>query len=537
MATNAEVIAATLADAGVEHAFGLPGGEITVLIEACRRAGIRFYLTGHEASAAFMADVTGQITGRPGVCLATLGPGAVNLSLGVANALLDRSPMLAITAEVSTALAPQFPHQRLPLRRLFGAIAKSSATVDGRGTEDLVRRAVALAVAPPPGPVHLALPSNLAGSAAGGGASPADLAPSHPSPAGAAASESSAGLAEVRDLLDGAERPLVVVGIGCTPRDAPVLRAFIDRTGWPFVVTPKAKGMLPEDAPGFLGVVGGMALDGAVMETVDRADALLGAGFDPVECDKDWYVRRRIANLSRAPTGEGAYRPVEAIGDVGESLAALGGLPPRPWPETVLAACRARLRPEPRTPAGDGAAGLSPLEAMRVLREAAPRDTVLTCDVGSHKYYCGQFWESYGPHTFFMSNGLSGMGYGVPAAIAAKLQFPARPVLSVAGDGGLQMMLHNLTFLRQYEVPVTIVCFVDASLSLIRVGQRRRGFEPYGVDFPPPEFETVARGFGIEGARVESLDALGRMVATALASDRPAVVAVPVDGREYDAYC
>ena len=121
---------------------------------------------------------------------------------------------------------------------------------------------------------------------------------------------------------------------------------------------------------------------------------------------------------------------------------------------------------------------LSPLAAIRALREAAPRETVLTCDVGSHKYYCGQFWESYEPQTFFMSNGLSGMGYGVPAAIAAKLQFPARPVLAVVGDGGLLMMLHNLTFLRQYEVPVTIVCFVDASLSLIRVGQRRRGFEP-----------------------------------------------------------
>ena len=537
MATNAEVIAVTLADAGVECAFGLPGGEITVLIEACRRAGIRFYLTGHEASAAFMADVTGQITARPGVCLATLGPGAVNMGLGVANALLDRSPVLAITAELSTALAPHFPHQRLPLRRLFGAIAKASATVDGRGTEDLVRRAVARAVAPPPGPVHLALPSDLAASATGGGASAAGLAPSAPPPAGAGALESAAALAEIRDRFTGAERPLAVVGLGCTPRDAPVLRAFIDRTGWPFVVTPKAKGMLPEDAPGFLGVVGGMAIDGAVMETVEQADALLGVGFDPVECDKDWYVRRRIANLSRASTGEGGYRPIEAIGDIGESLAALGGLPPRPWPETALAAGRARIRPGPRAPAGGGAAGLSPFAVMRVLREAAPRDTVLTCDVGSHKYYCGQFWASYEPHTFFMSNGLSGMGYGVPAAIAAKLQFPARPVLSVVGDGGLQMMLHNLTFLRQYGVPVTIVCFLDASLSLIRVGQQRRGFEPYGVDFPPPEFETIARGFGIEGARVESLEALSRRVAAALASDRPAVVTVPVDGREYDVYC
>ncbi|HEV2283032.1 MAG TPA: thiamine pyrophosphate-binding protein [bacterium] len=532
MATNAQAIAAALADAGIDHAFGLPGGEITVLIEACRRAGIRFYLTGHEASAAFMADVTGQITGRPGVCMATLGPGAMNLGLGVSNALLDRSPVLAITADLSTALAPHFPHQRLPLGRLFGAITKASATVDGRGTADLVRRAVGLAVSPPPGPVHLALPSNLAAADAGPGASPVDLEPPAPLPASGGPA---AALAEARDLLDGAERPLVVVGVGCAPHDAPAVRAFIDRTGWPFIATPKAKGMLPEDAPGFLGVVGGMAVDGAVMETVEQADALLGVGFDPVECDKDWYVRRRIVNLSRASTAEGSYRPVEPLGDITASLAALGALRPRRWPAQMLAAARARIRPEPQVPSGDG--GMSPLAALRALRDVAPRDTVLTCDVGSHKYYCGQFWESYEPRTFFMSNGLSGMGYGVPAAIAAKLEFRDRPVLSVVGDGGLLMMLHNLTFLRQYEVPVTIVCFVDASLSLIRVGQRRRGFEPYGVDFPPPQFETIARGFGIEGVRADSPDALRRAAGTALGSGRPAVITVPVDGREYEAYC
>jgi len=534
MVTNAEAIAACLADAGIEYAFGLPGGEITVLIEACRRAGIRFYLTGHEASAAFMADVTGQITGRPGVCLATLGPGAVNLGLGVANAFLDRSPVLAITADLATGLAPHFPHQRLPLGRLFGAIAKASATVSGRGTEELVRGAIVLATSPPQGPVHISLPSNLAASAVSAGPAPLDLAAGPPA-AGPDETRRAQALAEAHDLLDGAARPLLLVGLGCSPRDAAALRVFVDRTRWPFVVTPKAKGMLPEDAPGFLGVAGGMAVDAAVLETIEQADVLLGVGFDPVECDKDWYVRRRIVNVSRAATAEGGYRPVEVLGDIGASLTALAGLGPRPWAEAALAAARARIRPEPLTFPGDG--GLSPLAAMRALRDAAPKETLLTCDVGSHKYYCGQFWTTYEPQTFFMSNGLSGMGYGVPAAIAAKLRFPERPVLSIVGDGGLLMMLHNLTFLRQYEVPVTIVCFVDASLSLIRVGQRRRGFDPYGVDFPTPAFETIAAGFGIDGTRAGTLDALRRTVATALASGRPAVVTVPVDGREYETYC
>jgi len=525
--TNAEAIAATLVEAGTEVAFGLPGGEITILLDACRRAGIRFFLTGHEASAAFMADVTGQITGRPGVCLSTLGPGAVNLALGVSNALLDRSPVLAITAQLSTALEPHFPHQRLPLGRFFGAITKWSATLDGRGTAETVRRALEVATGEPPGPVHLALPSNLAGAAAQAAGTRAAM------PADDAAA-CDASLGEVRAALTAAKRSLLVVGLGCRPQDAPALSRFVDETRLPFVVTPKAKGMLPEDAPGFLGVVGGMAVDGAVMETVDQADFLLGVGFDPVECDKDWYVGRSLANLSRAKTAEGAYRPLEVRGDVGSLLAQFGiRARPAAWPEAALAAARARVRPAPTTPAE----GLSPLACVRAMRAAAPRETVLTCDVGSHKYFAGQFWESYEPHTFFMSNGLSGMGYGLPAAIAAKLQFPARPTIALVGDGGFLMTLHNLMFLTQYRVPVVVVCFVDDSLSLIRVAQTRRKLERYGVDFPAPEFAAIAQGFGVAGLRVRSLSDLSRALEDAIRAGEPAVISVPIDAREYDLYC
>ena len=527
MTTNAEEIASALADAGTEMAFGLPGGEITVLLDACRRAGIRFFLTGHEASAAFMADVTGQIAGRAGVCLATLGPGAVNLALGVSNALLDRSPLLAVTAQLSTALESHFPHQRLQLNRFFGAITKRSETLDGRGTAETVRRALADAAGEPPGPVHLALPSNLAAEA-----SRPDAAP--PAARDVDRRDGGAPLDEVRLAFRAAKRPLLVVGLGCRPHDAPALRHFADATGVPFVATPKAKGLLPEDAPGFLGVVGGMAIDGAVMETVDQADFLLGVGFDPVECDKDWYVGRPLANLSRWSTGEGAYRPLETLGDVGELIARLAaGTRPAGWPEAAVAAARARVRPAPAA-AGEG---LSPLACVRAIRAAAPRETVLACDVGSHKYFAGQFWETYEPHTFFMSNGLSGMGYGVPAAIAAKLQFPDRPAIALIGDGGFLMMLHNLTFLTQYRVPVVVVCFVDDSLSLIRVGQQRRRLEPYGVDFQAPDFAKIAGGFGVTGKRAASLSALSRAVEEAIRAREPAVVSVPVDAREYELYC
>jgi len=526
--TNAEAIASALADAGVEYMFGLPGGEVVVLLAACRKAGIRFYLTGHEASAAFMADVTGQITGRPGVCVATVGPGAMNLCLGVANAYLDRSPVLALTGQLSTAVEPDMPHQRLPLTQIFAGMTKASVVASGAGTGELARACLGLAAQPPYGPVHLALPSNLA---------TAEVAPG-PAPrlgASSAAPGAGAPLEEIGGMLAEAARPLLVVGIGCGAQDAPAVRAFVDRTNIPFVVTPKAKGILPEDAPGFLGVVSGMAIDRAVMETVDQADVLLGVGFDPVECDKTWYVGRRIANLARAATPETNYHPVERLGAIADNLARLGdGARRVAWPAEMLADARARVRPA----AGAGAAGaLSPLAAVRALRDALPRETVLTCDVGSHKYFAGQFWQSYDPHTFFMSNGLSGMGYGIPAAIAAKLQFPARPAVALVGDGGMLMTLHNLTFMRQYGVPVVVVCFVDATLSLIRLAEERRGLDPYGVDFPAPEFARVAEGFGVRGVNAETLGGLQDAVRSAVAAREPAVVAVPVDINEYRAYC
>jgi acetolactate synthase-1/2/3 large subunit len=527
MPTNAEVIAATLAGAGVEFAFGLPGGEIGALIHACREAGIRFFLTGHEASAAFMADVTGQISGRAGVCMATLGPGAMNLCLGVANALLDRSPVLAITAQIPAAMQPHFPHQRLALTSVFGAICKHSEALAGNETAAVIERCLCVAATPPWGPVYLALPSDVAAREATPSRA-AVLSQAHPSAGRAGASPD-----DILGLWQDAQRPLMVAGVGCLPKDVPALRRFVERTGVPFVVTPKAKGTLPEDAPGFLGVVGGMALDRTVLEIVEQADLLLGAGFDPVECDKDWYVSRRIANLSRAATAEGAYHPVEVIGDIGGNLDLLASqAAAKPWPPSLLAESRARLRPAPIR-SGDG---LSPLEAVRTLRAVLPPETILTCDVGSHKFYAGQFWECHQPHTFFMSNGLSAMGYGIPAAIAARLHFPDRPVVALVGDGGLLMMLHNLVFLRHYEIPVIIVCFVDESLSLIRIGQQRRGLDPYGVDFPAPDFAGIAEAFGITGIRVRSLEDLKQAVDRAARTRRATLVHVPVNKREYEAY-
>jgi len=506
-------MAKTLAERGVEYVFGLPGGEIVAFIDACRRAGIRFLLTGHESSAAWMAQVLGQITGIPGVCAATLGPGATNLVTGIANAFLDRAPVLAVTAQISKRAMPTMTHQRLALDALFAPITKASMAVGEEDTAALTARAMDLAIAPRPGPVHVSLASDLAIEEA-----PSKTASRNPA-------RVTTPIDPVARRLNAVQRPLVLIGLGATPADAPAIRALIERLQAPFLVTPKVKGIVSEDHPLFLGVASGMAIDRDILETIRAADLVLAIGFDPVECDKTWFATTEIAAIDSSSMAEGDYHPLEAIGDIAKLVSELA-VAPRPWPADLLAQRREAIM---RAPSG----GLSPLRMIEELRAVFPRDGIVTCDVGSHKLVMGQFWRSYEPGTFFMSNGLSGMGFGIPAAIAAQLAHPERSVMAVVGDGGMLMMLHDLVLIRELGLPIVIVVFTDRSLSLIRVSESRRGIEPYGVDFCPPDFATAAQAFGIASHKCTTIPEARDAVERALAGRAPFLVDVPIDHREY----
>jgi len=531
MPTNAEVLAAVLRDAGVRRLFGHPGGEIVVFLEACRRAGIMFHLIAHEASAAFMADVTGQLTGVPGVCVSTVGPGATNLVTGVANAYLERSPVLAITAQVSTRLDSAYTHQRLDLNHLFAPVTKWSVTLDGHGTAEIAARAVALARAPRPGPVHLALPSDLAGQEPWSATPALPLPPTPPAPD----APSPDAVAAAARLIAEAHHPAIVVGVGARPGSARALGAFVEATGLPFFTTPKAKGLIPESDPRFVGIASGMAGDDAVVRALGRCDLLVAVGFDPVECDKDWFVHHRMVSVDEISVAEAGYRPaVEVVGDIGRSLDVLRGRLTRSyawtteeimqWREEVAASVR------PRT-ASQG--GLSPHAVLGRLRQALPGDGIVVCDVGAHKLLIGQVWRTERPGTFLMSNGLSAMGYGLPGAIAAKLVSPERPVLCITGDGGFLMVMHNLEFLVRSHLPVVTAVFSDRTLAAIRISQQRRELGPYGVDFGHPDYAAVARAFGAVGITVEALEDVAPACTEALAAGRPAVLDIPIDPTEY----
>jgi len=531
--TCAEVLALTLKDAGVTRMFGLPGGEMLDFLEAARRAGIRFILTRHEATASFMADVTGQIQRRPGVCVATLGPGAVNMTLGVANAYLDRSPVVAITASLARASAPYATHQQLDLNAVYRPFTKQAITLDGEDTAGKVGEALRVTRVPRMGPVHIALPSDVARAEdRPSAASVVDLDPQPAGPAPAAAVE------EVARALAGSRRPIVILGLDLDPRaDAAAVRAFVKHMGVPTFVTPKAKGLLPEDHPLFGGVCAGVAGDPVVLDLFARADLLLGVGFEPVESDKLWHHTMPLVSVGPVSIAAGDFRPrAEAVGDVVSTLAELGRGPhvPHAWEPGTIARFRADLERVLRPAARPR--GLSGYELTRALRALFPRDTILATDVGSIKSITSQAWTTYEPLTFFESNGLSAMGYSFPAAMAARLEFPERPVLCTIGDGGFGMTHAEIETCVRERLHFVTVVYNDSALSLIDVAQQNRGYPTYGVRYGSVDFAAVAAGMGAWSRRVETLDALASAVEEGLRVDRPVVIEAIVDPAEYVAH-
>jgi acetolactate synthase-1/2/3 large subunit len=535
MPSCANVLAATLRDAGVERMFGLPGGEILAFIEAARQVGIEFVLTRHEAVAALMADATGQMSQRPGVCVSTLGPGAMNLTLGVANAWLDRSPMFAITATTAESARPYATHQQLDLNAVFRPFTKASITLDGVDTAAKVRRAWRTALEPRPGPVHLALPSDVATreERQTGDASTIALDPPLLPP------PSREALDRMATEIGRARRPIVVLGLDLDPRTTPaIVRRFVDALGVPVFVTPKAKGILSEDHPQFLGVCGGLAADGVILKFFERSDLLVGVGFEPVESDKLWHHTMKLVSIGPVSIAAGEYRPaLEVTGDVVQSLAGLlaNRFGPFAWTDADRAAFRGELErtlddnPSPRD-------GLSPLAVTRCLRALFPPETIVSTDVGSIKLVVSQAWRSTHPLTFLESNGLSSMGYALPAAMAAKFLEPDRPVLCTIGDGGYAMVLADLETAVRHKLRFVTVVYNDSALSLIQVAQERKGYPDYGVRYGEVDFRAASAALGAWSRRVRTLPELQAAVTEGLRQNGPAVVEVMIDPAEYRAH-
>jgi acetolactate synthase-1/2/3 large subunit len=507
--------------------FGHPGGEVLDLIDALEQSGIQFVLTGHESAAAFMAGTTGRLTGVPGVCLSTLGPGACNLILGVGSAFLDRDPLVALSGSVAPGQCATRTKQNLRLNDLFAPVTKWSLSLDGVQTAKTVASAMAVASRAPRGPVFLSLAPETAANAD----SPEGIGPPEP---GFIANHGD--LAAVIRHLKAARRPVAVVGLALDPvHDSSAVRRFLAQTGLAFTVLPQAKGVADETSERFLGTVCGGG-DGLIVSCLSTADCLLGIGFDPVESAQDWHLRLPVCSVANTIQSFGNYRPVaECAGDVSDLLSriALSYEGSGAHSHSEIQHVRTRTHQALCPPSQWSACGLSPYHVIRSIREATPPETLVACDVGAHKMLLSQLWQAPSSNSFLVSNGLSAMGYGVPATIAASLLYPSRPVIGVIGDGGFGMMVQELETARRLRLNPLFVLFCDHELAIVKIAQHARQSQPVGTDFGPVNWVAVASGFGANALAPGSLHELELAVRQWLSRRELTVLAVPIDASLY----
>jgi len=527
MSTTAAAVAQVLAEAGIGRVFGLPGGEVLVLIDELRKVGVDFVLMRHEANAGIAAAVYGKLKRQPGVVIATLGPGAANLMLPIASAYLDQEPLLAITAQLPDELPASHTHQLLPLHDCYRPVCRMVDKITQSDAHDIVGRALAACMTRPYGASYLTLSAREAVKplAPPGSKGPAgDTTATFASPATRAA--------DLRSRFASAERPLVLVGLGMDSQNAAALRRWITDWNLPVAVTPKVKGIVDETAPNFLGVISGMAADGLMVDALKSADLLIGFGLDPVEIDKTWHAELDIQWALEAPNATGLSPANSPLVNHRMLLDALVESPaPRSW-ATPFASFQ-----QQRADLLKGTSGapdtMWPGDLIRALADAVPAETIVTTDVGSHKYLFGQFWPSRHPDTFWMSNGLSGMAYGLSAAIGAKLAHPDRTVLAAVGDGGFSMNAQELETAERIGAPFITVVLEDQSYSLIKLAQENRKLEPYRMDFGPIDNVKMAEACGVKGIRTLNADELASAVRDAVKRKTSLVAAIPIHYADY----
>lgn len=519
---------ATLRAAGVSHGFGIPSGNVLPLLEAMRVGRLPFVLTAHEGSAAFAADVMGRLTGVPGLCIATLGPGATNLTTGVGSAYLDRSPLLAITCNVPTAQLGRRIQMAIDHHALFRPITKATLSLREGRVAAVLAQAQEIALSEPRGPVHLDLPEDVALARATEPVPP-------PATGRQAPAASEASLRRAVEILAAARRPVAILGASAMRvREPGLLRSVIDRHRLPFASTTMAKGMIAEDHPLSLGCIE-RARRQVQRELLRSADLVVGLGYDVVEVEYEaWIGKVPLLAIDVDPVDADASVAVvhEVVGDLDASLAWLARLPPLgpDWPADMAARHRERFQRALRP----AAPGFAPHHAIDVVRQALVRDGILAFDVGAHTHQIASQWTAYEPDTFLITNGWSSMGFGLPAAIAAKLARPERAVVALVGDGCFQMTCGEVAVARRLGLALPIVVLDDGWLSLIRVKQDRRSFGLFGTDLGEHEHgEPPAHYFGVPVIGARSAADLATALRQALAADHPTVIEARVDPGHY----
>ena len=530
-----DIFVKALENEGVDRIFAVPGEENLDFLESLRGSSIQLVLTRHEQSAAFMAATHGRLTGRPGVCLATLGPGALNLVTGAAYAHLGAMPMVLITGQKAIMSARQARFQIVDIVATMKPLTKSSRQiVSAESIPTMVRDAFRLAAEERPGPVHLELPEDVAGEelrvdAAVIALHAMDIAGAHPN-----------AIEHAAEMLMRAERPLVMLGAACSrPRLAGQLTAFIRRTGLPFFNTQMGKGTVGTESGGTDLWMGTAALTERdyVHEAIDAADLILAIGHDTVE--KPPFIMGpkgpMVVHVAYTPAiVEQVYFPhAEVVGDVGASLAALAdrveGKLPRagallPMREGILRRTLDRAD-ESRFP-------LTPQRIVKDVRDVMPDDGIVALDNGMYKIWFARCYRTPSANALLLDNALATMGAGLPSAMMAALLYPQKRVLAVCGDGGFMMNSQELETAVRLKLDLVVLIIQDDAYGMIRWKQSVDSFPDWGLSFGNPDFVKYAEAYGARGRRVESAEALAPTLEAAFQEGGVQLVTVPVDYSE-----
>lgn len=529
--STAHVMAEFIKAAEIPFVFGYPGTSNIEFMEGARQRGVETILARREGTAAFMAEAFGMLTGRPGVCISTLGPGSTALVNGVAAANLDRVPMLAISGQIGSQREPWVTHQVVDHRQMFSAVTKWAGRVEAGAVATTMRKALRLAVAERPGAVHLTTNSDIAAAEATDGEV---VLPPMQVDVAAAEIVRVAGGRDPLEFVRRAHSPVMVVGPAAVRQSAfAAVRTLAEAAHMPVVVSPMAKGVFPEDDPLFAGVLD-MACNDVLWRLLDDADLVLNVGFDPAELIKPWPISTPVLHVDAVPNTDQVYpAEVELVGYIPALLtwltSAFDGTPR--WTDAQLDSHRTVLRDGYYAGRVDGR--LNPTDVIDAVQGGVAKDAIVTTDVGSHKLLVGQGWLTTQPRSCLMSNGLSSMGFSLPAAIGAKLTEPDRQVVCTTGDGGFAMVQGELRLAASLGLGMLVVVFGDNSLNRIELKQQALGYPSTATRIETTNLVQLAESMDCHGVRADDAAAIEKAVAGIEGLDRPLVIDARIDPSQY----
>ncbi len=525
----AELFVRCLENEGIEYIFGIPGEENLDIMDALLDSPIRFVVVRHEQGAAFMADVYGRLTGRAGVCLATLGPGATNLITGVADANMDHAPLVAIAGQAATHRLHKESHQVLDLEQMFQPVTKYSSRLLTPATiPEVVRKAFKLAQTEKSGASFIEVPENIAEMEVDDHPLPVKN-PLLPEPATSQVERAAKVISEAR-------APLILAGNGVIRAKAwKQLGDFAERLNIPVANTFMAKGVMPFRHPLTLGSAGLQAKD-YVHCGFEGADVIICIGYDLVEYHPYlWHPSRdrTIIHIDTMPAEVDAFYPVTVgvVGDIKHALVRVGELA-TPHQGHRLRPLREALIKEMNACSTDMGFPVKPQKLIWDLRTAMALEDLVICDVGAHKMWMARMFRCEVPNTCIISNGFASMGIAVPGAIAAKLAYPERKVVAVTGDAGFLMNVQEIETAVRMKTPLVILIWNDGGYGLIKWKQMSRFGRTAHVDFNNPDIAKLAESFGAVGLRIERTEELLPALKKALDDDNVTIIDCPVDYTE-----